>query len=258
MRTTLVATILLFLLARAGAESRDCLTSCCLYCDGDTFCSFCNNIFRGKEECPCVTEEEKSAFKGKTENENACSLLFVVLIKIIQSRKHLDWQDTVLRCYSKSQQKVLKKMQSFMVKYLEKSPPTKSTSQPPAPPLQVRIHNFHPMRRMMLVMTPTRMLPATCLGTWCWWWRCAGRPAAPGPTAPRPRARSATAACSPRPSCAPASTQVGPSLGSIALLTHYYRQSFSKEICVKEELVEVVIAVSKTNSRRRGQDFLLH
>ena len=65
MRPTLVATILLFLLARAGAESGDCLTSCCLYCDGDTFCSFCNNIFRGKEECPCVTEEEKGAFKGK-------------------------------------------------------------------------------------------------------------------------------------------------------------------------------------------------
>ena len=105
-------------------------------------------------------------------------------------------------------------MQSFMVKYLEKSPPTKSTSQPLAPPLQVWIHNFHLMKRMMLVMTSMKMMLGTCLGTclvapWCWWWRCAGRPAAPGLTAPRPRVRSATAACSPRPSCAPASTQVG-------------------------------------------------
>ena len=50
----------------------------------------------------------------------------------------------------------------------------------------------------------------------------------------------------------------GAKLGTIALLIHAYRKSFSEEICVKEELVEVVIAVSKTNSRRRGQDFLLH
>ena len=136
MSPTFVATILLLLLARAGAESGGCLTSCCLYCDGDTFCSFCNNIFRGKEECPCVTEEEKNAFKGKLKLKMLVVCRTNYVDKIIQSRKHLDWQDTV-RCNSKSQKKVLKKMQSFMVKCSEKSPPTKSTSQPPAPPLQV-------------------------------------------------------------------------------------------------------------------------
>ena len=46
----------------------------------------------------------------------------------------------------------------------------------------------------------------------------------------------------------------GAKLGTIPLLIHSYRQSFSEEICVNEELVEVVIAVS----RHRGQDFLLH